>query len=571
MPSDPTHEVLAERASSRWLEAALVGGGLLLVLLYAILRRDLMNPDGVAYLDLSDHYLRGEWGAAVNLYWSPLLPWLLSVARRIAGTDPRAEFALAHGVLFATFLASLGGFVYFVRAVGRGPVLLLLGYSLFIWSSVRLILPSTIAPDYLVAAAAYVAAGLLARMREKATVARDVGLGAVLGAGYLAKAAMLPIGVLYAAAAALAAPDWRRGVRSALTALGVMLLLSAPQIAALSARKGSPTFGENSRYVYARFVNRVDVRQFMLGRTPEFGLPRHGPRVLSVDAAALAWERRTPGTQPYWYAPSVWTEGLTPRVEPRQQLRTVASNAAQLADIVLPVWPGAVTLLLLALGDRSRAWRSLRPHAPALIASAGACAMYTLVLVDPRYFAPFVVIGALGVWAALGGETRGVGRAIALVMAISAFFQSVRNRSAASDPSMQSTDPIRARWNAPPAVAQRIDAAPPGSSASWAAAAAIQRLGAHDGDGVAVIGAPMNAYWARLGRLRIVADLDNDGAERFWADAAVRDTLMRRFGGSGAAFVAAYAPPLGAELAGWRQLGNTPWYAAPLTPEGGRP
>lgn len=37
-----------------------------------------LNPDGVAYISIAEHYARGDWGAAVNAYWSPLLSWLMT-------------------------------------------------------------------------------------------------------------------------------------------------------------------------------------------------------------------------------------------------------------------------------------------------------------------------------------------------------------------------------------------------------------------------------------------------------------------------------------------------------------
>jgi hypothetical protein len=30
------------------------------------------NPDGISIMDMGDQYLRGNWHAALNSYWSPL-------------------------------------------------------------------------------------------------------------------------------------------------------------------------------------------------------------------------------------------------------------------------------------------------------------------------------------------------------------------------------------------------------------------------------------------------------------------------------------------------------------------
>src|SRR5690606_16359423 len=36
-----------------------------------------MNADGIAYLDIGDAYMRGDWDVAVNPVWSPLYSWII--------------------------------------------------------------------------------------------------------------------------------------------------------------------------------------------------------------------------------------------------------------------------------------------------------------------------------------------------------------------------------------------------------------------------------------------------------------------------------------------------------------
>jgi hypothetical protein len=38
-----------------------------------------MNADGIAYLDIGDAYLRGDWANAINPVWSPLYSWILGL------------------------------------------------------------------------------------------------------------------------------------------------------------------------------------------------------------------------------------------------------------------------------------------------------------------------------------------------------------------------------------------------------------------------------------------------------------------------------------------------------------
>jgi hypothetical protein len=61
---------------------------------------------------------------------------------------------------------------------------------------------------------------------------------------------------------------------------------------------------------------------------------------------------------------------------------------------------------------------------------------------------------------------------------------------------------------------------------------------------IAVIGPHAEAYWARAGRLRIVADVPRPVVERFWGLAAVeQDSLLRQFAAAGATYVIASMPP----------------------------
>ncbi len=73
-------------------------------------------------------------------------------------------------------------------------LLIVLGNALFLWTSLVLIGLRLLGPDMLVAAVAYVAAGVLLRISSnRADWLAFLFLGVVLGIGYLVKAAMFPL------------------------------------------------------------------------------------------------------------------------------------------------------------------------------------------------------------------------------------------------------------------------------------------------------------------------------------------------------------------------------------------
>src|SRR5690349_2200928 len=55
-----------------------IGLGLLHV--YAAIKSQSMNADGISYLDIGDAYFRADWANAINPVWSPLYSWILGFA-----------------------------------------------------------------------------------------------------------------------------------------------------------------------------------------------------------------------------------------------------------------------------------------------------------------------------------------------------------------------------------------------------------------------------------------------------------------------------------------------------------
>jgi hypothetical protein len=91
--------------------------------------------------------------------------------------------------------------------------------------------------------------------------------------------------------------------------------------------------------------------------------------------------------------------------------------------------------------------------------------------------------------------------------------------------------------------------------------------GVKPGDGVASIGYTYTAYWARLGRYRVVAEVCAPEAPRFWAaGTAGRAEVLRRFRQAGARAVVCDSVPAGAS--GWEPVPGTRYAVCRLAPEG---
>src|SRR5688572_12242727 len=79
--------------------------------------RHTLNPDGIAYIDVSGHYLAGNWPLSNSGYWSPLYPSLLAAGRLLGSTDIANAWVIAHAVNLLLFLGNIAAAEYFIRSV----------------------------------------------------------------------------------------------------------------------------------------------------------------------------------------------------------------------------------------------------------------------------------------------------------------------------------------------------------------------------------------------------------------------------------------------------------------------
>ncbi len=282
-----------------------------------------MNPDAVSYLDIGDAYYRGDWHHALNAYWSPMYSWMVGAVLNIVRPSMRWEYPLVHAVDFVHFLLAMVAFEYLMRGLlrwraarstlGSAPspdgasretpwAWWLAGYALFAWASVRLVTLDVLTPDMFVTALVYLAAGVLVRINLGDTRWwRFALLGVVLGAAYLSKAAMFPIGFAFVIAAGLAVGDRRVGIRRALLTLVVFLAVSAPFITALSISKGRFTFSDAGKLAYTWFVDGRTEATNWQGEPQGTGTPAHATRVLHTEPTVYEYATPIAGTWPPWY------------------------------------------------------------------------------------------------------------------------------------------------------------------------------------------------------------------------------------------------------------------------------
>ena len=541
-------------------------------------RSQSMNEDGIGYLDLGDAWWQGHWDAVVNTTWSPLYAWIVGGVVNL--TDPSVwwEFPTVQITNFGIYALALLCFEYFWRQLtvsyyvqrpGDGEVLRIppvpwfaIGYSLFIYVSLNLIEIWAATPDMCVAAFVYLAAGQLLKLDDpNARPSTALWLGVVLGLGYLAKAALFPLGVVCILLAVLMrGGGLGRRPRLGLT-LAAFLLVSGPWVAAVSNSVGHLAFSDVGRFAYLKHVNQVPWPPWQEAADRVNGTPIHPPRQIHADPAV--WEFATPigGTYPLAYDPAWWTRGLEPRVEVGPQLQAIATNAVYYFELFVRRQGGflAVVLVLCVLSLQSVRRPPRLDGAAALVLWAlAALGLYCLVYAEARYIAPFVLI----LWAGLLARVRlpaeqGYQRVATVSGVVLALLVWV-NIGALNLEGLSGALGLTPPQHEEMAVAATSSGLADGPEASHPEiAGALRDTGLKEGARVAFIGYSYSAYWARLARAQIAAEIRPEDTARFWmSDIESQERIFAELRRMGVAAVIAEPPPAGATLRDWRPIGS---------------
>lgn len=533
-----------------------------------------MQPDGISYIELGEAYFRWDLHAALNGYWSPFYCWVLGAGLKVFHPPPYWEFPFIHLVNFLIFLAALVCFNFFLasligyhhsqrnrhREFGLAPipewVWFAFGYALFNLSSLRMITVWSVSPDMCVAAFIYLVAGIILRIHSGVTTWRNYFLlGICLGFGYLSKAAVLPVAVVFILATISTGQVFRRWLPRVGITLAGLTLVAAPYVILLSLRQGQFTFSETPKLAYAFMVDNVPLMHWQ-GLPAGFGKPLHPTRKIFDHPAAFEFRDPIPGTYPPWYDPTYWHEGIATHFDFERQKTTLMVNGPRLADLFFDRFVAGLAVTFLVLHLFSPSWRSairnLARQWILLLPPLAAFVMYALVLVAPRYLAPYFTLFCAGLMAGWSLPEMPQSRDLMTALTIPAFV----------------TVPILLILTVTDGIIS-ARAAP----VTWQLADCLHRKGIRAGDSVADIGLNGESGWARLARVRITAEIPHESVEEFDASkteakAKVLESIFRT---GVKAIVADTRESSGCET-GWQAVSETSYYvcvARGLVPDSG--
>jgi len=531
----------------------------------------LNNADAMSYLDIAEAYLRHDWATAVNTYWSPLYSWLIALGLWLLRPSTYWKFALLHLVNFVIYVFALGCFRLLIREATRrnqiqratllsaGLVTLsdwalsALGYSLFIWSALFLIVVQEESPDMLVAAFVYLATAVVLRIRRSSSWANFVLLGLVLGLGYLAKSVMLPLAGVFLVASIFCVDSIRRAVPRVALAAALLLIVAGPFVLAMSLAKGRLTTGESGRLNYLWIINRIPASHWQ-GEEAGSGVPPHPTRKILDKPPVYEFGKPVGGTYPVWYDPTYWYEGSVGHLNLRQQLTVLIESVKSYYELFHKWglqfgWLVGV-IALFVMGNRKRQLlRDLTQQWVFIVPGLAGSLLYAFVNVQGRYIGSFIVLLWLGLFAAVRlDNTVDCQRVLAAVTVVLVTITVLVVVASSSHEAI-----LTAR--------QVVGGEDPSLHEQWQVSEGLLEKGVTSRDRVAVIGDSARAFWANLIGVRIVAEIPRDNVTSFWeADLGLRAKAINAFASAGVNTVIVDNPPPGTDLTGWQQIRKTHYY-----------
>jgi hypothetical protein len=558
----------------------------------------MMDGDGTAFLDIAQDLRTHHAALAINGYWNPGYPAVLSVAERLTHPGLWRELTVVRYANVAIFIVAMAATFFFTTGLARarrqfafeeemaavGPAALhLFGLGLLVLSMGRELPIAAPRSDTLLMALLLLAGGVVLRLLVTPALTLFAALGLTLGAAYLTKSfAFLPSAALLAACAVYGLSnrlERTRWLTGSVLAAALFALTAGPYLLAISRQVGHFTTGESARLNYAFFIDMTprwhEWYHHDLGHAG--GTFVHPEAVLAAPPPVFSYAAHPIGTFPLWFDPAWWTLGLKPHVWVKGHVYRLARNVVVSFRYLLGrPEPFVLLAVLLACGAglrRSAAGpRKLGPYLWAAVPIVWGALMFAIYLpidLQDRYLtAPFFLV-LLPAFALLRSGTAKASQS----PAPSVEGWSLRTVAAALILLFAGTNLLQAatyladrRRHTPPAEQRH-----PGYDPQiFTAAAALDKLGLRPEDKVACMGdlaCYTDFYWARLAGTQILGEVETPGEANpltVWASIANKSTVTQPLADKGLRYIVSLFPNSGPKPAGWIQLGESNFFAYPL-------
>lgn len=546
-----------------------LAAGLAVLHVYAAIKSQSMNADGISYLDIGDAYFRADWVNAINPVWSPLYSWILGFVNFMIRPTMAWEFPVIHTINLLIYIGALASFEFMWRTVrtyrlpaGEANTLEMpewlwwtLGYLLFIWISLSLIEIWSVTPDMLMAALIFLAAGLIAQIRGGFGGARTfLLLGLVLGLGYLSKTFMFSMALAFLCVSIIVAPRRTRMFSNIFLATGVFLLISLPFILLISEKKGKLTIGEAGTVTYVRYVNGMPFPHWQ--GDPYKGIALiHPSRVVHRSPTVYEFGEPIGGTYPISTDPSFWYEGIEPQFDPESLISRLFASGLVYAELFFQkqgiLLACVLTLYVMGQRRRYRTSEVLRRWA-LMIPAVFAFGLYATVLVQDRYIGVFILLFWADILVNIQLPATDPNRSWFTSLTLIASIGLMANIAIFNLDGFSRLNQLPETGFVEPSTSP---------AQPLATAQTLKQLGLKSGDKVGVIGYAYDSFWARLARVKIVSEMLEADAPEFWqGNHALQQNVLQAFAGTGAKAVIAEYVPDDARLKDWHRVGDSNYY-----------
>jgi hypothetical protein len=573
---------------------------------YAIYDGYQIDGDAVAYMDIGDLMRTHNWAGVINGYWNPLYPAALAIGNILFHPTRYTELHAYYMVNFGIFLLEMLAVVAFADALiqlrelretstaGRNPLpfvlerytLRYLGIAVLVISSQRELSMGKVRPDAFLLAFLLFALAALLKHLATSQLRYAALMGLALGLAYLTKSFAFVFTFFCILALIAFRVFWQRQSISRIAASAAIVfvcfsIVAGPYIAALSHQKGRFDFGDSGNLNYVWFVAGTEKMHLQQNQTSLFGAAdvhlKHPEKQLLDSPPIFSYKELPYGTYPDWFDTSYFNERIKAHMNPRLQMIVVAQCFMRILRYMCN-HPEAYAVLAVLLLLGARLYLSWRPTANAFwlvplgLGIATLC-IYGIVNVEDRYLSAAFLVLLLPLFAALriSPATDSAGKNLSL--------QSITTRTGASAAivllallaiaeSARTVGELRRNlvFALKPTGWYDHDIFP--------AAHALNDLGVGPGDTVACIGTiacMYDIYWARLAGVRILTEiyLPNPPLYPYLAAMPNREQAFDVARREGAKVLVGYFDPglmtgTNPVSAGWRELGQTHFYALPL-------
>lgn len=485
-----------------WVLVAMLGG------LEGLYGRTQYLADWISYLNVSRAVAALDWQQIFNPMWSPGYPALVALARAFSPSTPDGEWYAITVLNLLICLAAYGSWRRLIRLViqfydptlatlWNDPAAIWATCCAFIGCVLCLDRVSSVCPDLLITTLFLLASGQLISLLTRPTVMRAIALGAILGAGYWAKAVFLWFAVAFLIIFAFSGFLRKLPWRSCSVAAFVFFIMSGPYVAAISKSYGQLTFGVSGPLNYAFHVNHLPHWTNWQG-SQKFGFPLHPTRQLIAGLPAFEFGSPFKTTYPPYNNLAYWYQGFKTVYSAKLQLLATA-HVLYMAALIVKHNPFFIALGAASLAVMlKREWRrAFTPNViymwPLFVPAILSLGAYAAVNVEERYLSPFCLILSLLPLLPLLHSHIGSKRLLVALLMFTFTGGLAAELAAAEKGTFES-------------LVSRYDFH---RDSQWKLSSALPLLGLNRGDAIATIDGSFPGYrceWAYVCALRIVAE-----------------------------------------------------------------